>query len=122
MSMVHLASEHEDDARLRFWLTTAASGGDVDAMHDLILGHDEPLEQAWVWMHLSRLLDQDLSRDHYELVHENGDRYDDDLGGPGYVVGDDGIELEPLSDSADAAAMEEAERLFDIIKTVRTPD
>lgn len=115
MSMVHLASEHEDDARLRFWLAAAASGGDVDAMRELIVGHDEPIEQAWVWMHLSRLLDQDLSRDHYELVHENADRYDDDLGGPGYVVGDDGIELEPLDASANAVALREAERLMSLL-------
>lgn len=116
MSMVHLASEHENDAKLYLWLTAAARDGNIDAMRELILGHDEPLEQAWVWIHLSRLLDHDLSRDHYDLVHENGRRYDDDIGGPGYVVGDDGIELEPLADEADANAMEEAERLFDLIE------
>ena len=116
MAMVNLAAEHEDDEKLRFWLTAAARGGDVSAMRELILGHEEPLGQAWVWIHLSRLLDHDLSRDHYDLVHENGRRYDDDIGGPGYVVGDDGIELEPLADEADANAMEEAERVFDLIE------
>jgi len=115
--MVHLASEHEDDAKLRFWLTAAARGGNVDAMRELILGHDEPLEQAWVWMHLSRLLGHDLSKDHYELVHENGERYDDDVGGPGHVVGDEGINLEPLSAVADAAALAEAERLHAAINS-----
>lgn len=114
MSMVHLAAEHEDVEKMRFWLTAAAREGNVYAMRELILGHGEPLEQAWVWIHLSRLMGHDLSADHYDLVHENGCRYDDDLGGPGYVVGDEGIELEPLSDDADAAAMKEASRLFDL--------
>lgn len=116
MSMVHLAAEHENIEKLRFWLTAAAREGNVAAMRELILGHGEPLEQAWVWIHLSRLMDHDLSADHYDLVHDNGSRYDDDLGGPGYVVGDDGIELEPLSEDADADAMKEAMRLFDLIE------
>lgn len=115
MVMVYLASDHEDYDKLHFWLTAAARAGNVDAMRELILGQGESLEQAWVWMHLSRLLGDDLSQDHYDLVHDNGDRYDDDIGGPGHVVGDDGIALEPLSDDADAAAVEEARRLFDLI-------
>ena len=116
MSMVQLASEHEDGEKLRIWLTAAASEGNIDAMRELILDPDEPLEQAWVWMYLSRLLGHDLGEDHYDLVHENGDRYDDDIGGPGHVVGDDGIKLEPLSDDADQAAVEEASRLFELVE------
>lgn len=116
MAMVHLASEHEDDAKLHFWLTAAALEGNVDAMRELILGHDESLERAWVWMYLSRLIGHDLSRDHYELVHENGDPYDDDVGGPGIPVGDDGIELEPLPDELGVLVQAEAKRLLELIK------
>lgn len=116
MAMVHLASEHEDDTKLHFWLTAAALEGNVDAMRELILGHDESLERAWVWMHLSRLIGHDLSRDHYELVHENGDPYDDDVGGPGIPVGDVGIELEPLPDELGALAQAEAKRLLELMK------
>ena len=119
MSMVYLASEHEDDEKLRFWLTAAAREGNVAAMRELIVAHDGSLEQAWVWMYLSQLLGHDLGEDHYDLVHDNGDRYDDDIGGPGHVVGDDGIELEPLSDEADAVAVAEARRLFDLIEATR---
>ena len=43
-------------------------------------------------------------------------RYDDDVGGPGHVVGDDGIALEPLSDHADSLAEAEAERLFELLE------
>ena len=116
MSMARLASDHEDYTKLHLWLTEAACGGSIDAMRELILGQDESLDQAWVWMYLSSLLGHDLGKDHYDLVHDNGDRYDDDVGGPGHVVGDDGIELEPLSDEADADAAEEARRLFDLIE------
>ena len=119
MSMVYLASEHEDDEKLRFWLTAAAREGNVAAMRELIVAHDGSLEQAWVWMYLSQLLGHDLGEDHYDLVHDNGDRYDDDIGGPGHVVGDDGIELEPLSDEADTSAVEEARRLFDLIEATQ---
>ena len=115
MAMVNLAAEHENHQKLRFWLRAAASEGNFNAMRELIFEHNEPIEQAWVWMHLSRLLEYDLSKDHYDLVHENGERYDDDLGGPGIVVGDDGIELEPLDEEADSAAYMEAERLFETI-------
>lgn len=116
MAMAHLASDHEDYEKLHSWLTAAARAGNVDAMRELILGQDEALEQAWVWMHLSRLLGDDLSQDHYDLVHDNGDRYDDDVGGPGHVVGDDGIALEPLPDAADRLAEAEAERLFKLLQ------
>ncbi len=122
MAMAHLASDHEDYEKLHSWLTAAARAGNVDAMRELILGQDEALEQAWVWMHLSRLLGDDLSQDHYDLVHDNGDRYDDDVGGPGHVVGDDGIELEPLSDHADSAAQAEAERLFELLEKMTELD
>lgn len=112
VAMANLAAVHERDDKRYHWLTVAAREGDVEAMRELVLRQDEPLERAWVWMHLSRLLGHDLAQDHYELVHENGDRYDDDLGGPGYVVGDDGIHLDLLNSSANAAALAEAERLM----------
>lgn len=115
VAMANLAAVHERDDKRYHWLTVAAQEGNVEAMRELILGQDEPLERAWVWMHLSRLLGHDLAQDRYDLVHENGDRYDDDLGGPGYLVGDDGIELERLDTSADAAALAEAERLMEVL-------
>lgn len=112
MSMVAIADEHGDGEMLRNWLTVAAEQGDISAMRELILEHDEPFERAWVWMHLSRLLDEDLSRDRHEAINEDGSPYDDDVGGPAYVGGDDGITLAPLPHDADAAARELAGQLF----------
>ncbi len=112
IAMVQIAAEHGDDIAVRAWLTTAARDGDVGAMRELILEHDEPTEQAWVWMHLSRLLGQDLSQDRFEAINEDGSSYDDDVGGPVYVGGEAAIELEPLQPAPDASARQTAQELF----------
>ncbi len=119
MSMVEIAGEHGDREKVRYWLTVAAQEGDIGAMRELILDHDEPNKQAWVWMHLSRLLERDLSRDRYEAINEDGTPYDDDIGGPAYVGGDEGIDLNPLPSGADAAARRTAGQLFARINAQR---
>lgn len=67
-------------------------------------------------MHLSRMLGQDLSRDRPEAINEDGTPYDDDVGGPAYVGGVDGIELTPLSAEENRRAEEEAAQLFAAIE------
>jgi TPR repeat protein len=80
----------------RYWLAEAAKQGDTEAMRELIERYDsDDLQQCWTWLYLAKLLDSDLSRDEYHAYHENGDLYDDDVGGPLYVDGRDGIKLEP---------------------------
>ncbi|KGM55745.1 hypothetical protein N800_11520 [Lysobacter daejeonensis GH1-9] len=112
MAMAEIAAEHDDIEKVRFWLTVAAQEGDIGAMRELILGYGEQGEQAWVWMHLSRLLDDDLSQDRYEAINEDGSPYDDDIGGAAYVGGYEGINLKPLPSEADAAARQMARQLF----------
>ncbi|MDC8747300.1 hypothetical protein NY751_14710 [Xanthomonas campestris] len=112
MSMVDIASEYGDRETARYWLTAAAQEGDIGAMRELILDHKEPDERAWVWRYLSRLLEHDLSKDRHEAIHEDGSPYDDDVGGPAYVGGDEGIDLTPLPNDADAVARQTAEQLF----------
>lgn len=119
MSMAEIAREHGDEEKTRYWLTVAAQEGETGAMRELILDHDEPNEQAWVWMHLSCLLEDDLSRDRYEAINEDGTPYDDDIGGPAYVGGEEGIDLDPLPSDADAAAQRAAGQLFARIKVKR---
>ncbi|WP_457096298.1 hypothetical protein [Lysobacter sp. P5_B9] len=119
MSMVEIAGEHGDGEKVRYWLTVAAQEGDTGAMRELILDHGEQDEQAWVWMHLSRLLEDDLSQDRYEAINEDGTPYDDDIGGPAYVGGDEGIDLNPLASDADAAARQAAGQLFARINVQR---
>lgn len=119
MSMVELADEYGGGEKVRYWLTVAAQEGDIGAMRELILDHDEPNEQAWVWMHLSRLLEDDLSQDKYEAINEDGTPYDDDLGGAAYVGGEAGIALDPLPVDADAAAHRAAAQLFARINAKR---
>jgi len=112
MDMASLAAEHGDEEKARYWLAVGASQGDIDAMSHLVTDHVESLEQAWVWMHLSRLLGHDLSKDRHIAIDEDGTPYDDDAGGPAYVGGEDGIQLEPLSPSDDKLVREAAAQLF----------
>lgn len=94
------------------WLTVLAREGEVSAMRELIEDRGETPFRAWVWMHLSRMLGQDLSQDRHEAINEDGTPYDDDVGGPAYVGGVDGIELAPLATEENRRAREEAAQLF----------
>jgi TPR repeat protein len=100
-----------DDARK--WLTEAAKMGDTEAMRRLIDRYDrDDLQRCWTWVYLAELLETDLTRDEYEAFHENGERYDDDVGGPMYVDGRDGVTLDPISAELDAAARSAAQKMF----------
>jgi hypothetical protein len=43
-------------------------------------------------------------------------KYDDEVGGPAYVAGRDGIDLDPLSAEQDASAKDAAQHLFEQIQ------
>lgn len=115
-AMADLADAHGRPELGYQWLTVLACEGDVSAMRELIEHRGETLFRAWVWMHLSRMLGQDLSQDRYEAINEDGTLYDDDVGGPAYVGGVDGIELAPLADEESVRVKEEAAQLFTAIE------
>lgn len=94
------------------WLSVLAREGEVSAMRELIEERGETPFRAWVWMHLSRMLGDDLSQNRHVAINEDGTQYDDDVGGPAYVGGFDGIELAPLAAEENARAEEEAAKLF----------
>lgn len=95
------------------WLTVAAKSGDVEAMRQLIEGHDQDdLLQCWTWVHLGRLVGTDLTADAYRAIHEDGSGYDDDVGGPVLLGGRGGVELEAISQEMDAVARREAVEIF----------
>ena len=52
----------------------------------------------------------------YYAINEDGSDYDDDVGGPAYVAGRDGVDLEPLAPAQDAAARLAAQKLFEQIE------
>jgi hypothetical protein len=54
-------------------------------------------------------------RTHY-AINEDGSDYDDDVGGPAYVAGRDGVDLEPLDPAQDATARLAAQKLFEQIE------
>ena len=92
-------------ADAKHWLTVAAESGDTDAMLRLIEEHDQGnLARCWTWVYLSQLVGTDLSKDEHYAINEDGSEYDDDVGGPAYAAGRDGVALDPLSAEQDAAA------------------
>ena len=100
-----------DDARQ--WLVLAAEAGNIDAMRSLIEDHSQnDLHECWKWMYLSRLLDADLSQSDHYAINEDGSDYDDEVGGPAFVAGIDGIELIALEPEGDRAARRAARSLF----------
>ncbi|MCA0299785.1 MAG: hypothetical protein LCH68_12400 [Proteobacteria bacterium] len=115
-AMIDLADAHDRPELAYQWLTVLALEGEVSAMRALIEDRDETPFRAWVWMHLSRMLDRDLSQDRHEAINEDGTPYDDDVGGPAYVGGFDGIELAPLSAEENRRAQNEAAQLFAAIE------
>lgn len=104
-------------ADAKHWLSVAAEGGDTDAMLHLIEEHDRgDLARCWTWVYLSRLVGTDLSKDDHYAINEDGSEYDDDVGGPAYAAGRDGVDLDPLSAEEDAASKKAAQNLFEQIQ------
>ena len=99
------------------WLTVAAERGDIDAMRQLIEGFDAAdLRRCWTWVYFAELLGTDLTKSHMRAYHDggehDGEEYDDDFGGPLYVAGEEGVELDGLETQSDLMARDAAERLF----------
>ena len=114
--VVEIAESLDRDNDLHAWLTIAAESGDIYAMRRLIEEFDQnDLARCWTWMYLSQLLETDLSKDDYQAKHEDGSLYDDDVGGPMFVGGEQGIELRPLNIEQDTIARQLAQKIFDKI-------
>jgi TPR repeat protein len=97
----------------RKWLTAAAEAGDSEAMRQLIEEYDrDDLLRCWTWVYLAELVGADLTKDEYQAIHENGDPYDDDVGGNAFVDGRSGIELAPISAELEADARRTAQEIF----------
>ena len=115
--LVWLAEDTGDVDSARHWNHQAALHGDVDGMRDLI---DEDgrgnLFQSWVWVYLAEHLGTDLRKSTLRAYHDGGlyagQEYDDDQGGPLYVAGDEGVQLESLSALDDSRARDKAQELF----------
>lgn len=101
----------------RHWCSVAAELGHVDSIRSMIESFDRGNQhRCWTWLHFARLLGKDLTQDRYRLINEDGTDYDDDIGGPGFPIGEDGITLPPLDEEQDAHALQEAEALVARLK------
>lgn len=101
----------EEDARR--WLTIAAESGNTGAMRELIEEYDgrDPI-RCWTWLYLAELMGVDLAKDEHYAINEDGSPYDDDVGGPAFVAGQDGVQLDPLDPKKDAMARKAAQALW----------
>lgn len=119
-SLIWLAQDTDDVDSVEHWTHQAALHGDADAMRDLI-DEDDPsnLFQNWVWVYLARRLGTNLQESTLRAYHEGGkyadQEYDDDLGGPLYIAGDEGVRLGALNAEDDARAREAAQEFFNQI-------
>ena len=95
------------------WVTLAAERGDMRAMRELMESWhaDDPLK-VWTWFHYAKLLGKDLTQGDYRAIHPDGSRYDDDVGGPMFLDGMDGIELPTADESVRQEALRAAQSLF----------
>lgn len=96
------------------WITLAAEQGNIIAMRDLIEQHDraDPLK-CWTWFYLAQLHGTDLTKDNYRAIHDNGNAYDDDVGGPMFANGEDGVILPAASEAVRIQAQAIAQDLFE---------
>lgn len=102
------------------WLTEAAKRGDTESMRELIEGYDRSnQQQCWTWFYLAELLGTDMSANDYRAINEDGSDYDDDVGGPVFVGGRGGVELEQIDAEQDDAARQAADALYQTIKASR---
>ena len=95
------------------WVTLAAERGDMRAMRELMESWhaDDPLK-VWTWFHYAKLLGKDLTQGDYRAIHEDGSSYDDDVGGPMFVDGVDGVELPTADETVRQEALRAAHSLF----------
>ena len=101
----------------RTWCSIAAQGGDIEAVRHMIELFDRgDLLRRWTWVHFARLLGTDLTQDDYHLVNEDGSDYDDELGGPGFPVGVEGVDLPALDKHQEARALSEAHAMVDRLR------
>ena len=104
------------------WCAVAARAGDFEAIRQMVKYFDQAdLQRRWMWLHFARLLGVDLTRDNYRLVNEDGTDYDDDVGGPGFPVGEEGIRLPGLDDQQDADARRLASAMVERMQRSREP-
>lgn len=103
------------------WLNVAAEAGDTDAMRRLIDEFERgDAQRSWMWFYLAEMLGTDLTKSHLQAFHDGGKNadeiYDDDVGGPLYVAGDEGVDLKALSEEGKREARKLADAIFQSIQ------
>jgi hypothetical protein len=113
MRVADIADNLERHKDVKHWLTIAAESGDTDAMRRLIEEFDNnDLQRCWTWLYLAKMMGTDLTKSNYHAIHEDGSFYNDDVGGPMYADGVDGLNIPNLDDTHNNQAKKLAEDIF----------
>jgi len=113
MSVAEIAERLDRPEDAKRWLTMAAESGETDAMRQLIETYDQSdLYRCWSWVYLAKLLGSDLTQDAHYAINEDGSPYDEDVGGPAFVGGHEGVTLDSLNEVQDIAAKQAAQELY----------
>lgn len=94
----------------------------LDNYGDLKKLTDDELIQAWKWQKFALFLGFDLAKGNYQAraIHENGNYYDDDVGGPIFVAesGREDIHLPKLSLEQEVLVAKEVKRLIEFYQNL----
>jgi len=113
MAVAEIAERLDRPEDAKRWLTMAAESGETDAMRQLIETYDQSdLYRCWTWVYLAKLLGSDLTQDAHYAINEDGSPYDEDVGGPAFVGGHEGVTLDSLNEVQDIAAKQAAQELY----------
>jgi len=79
------------------------------------------VQRSWMWLYLAEMLGTDLAKSNMQAFHDGGQNADeiyddDDVGGPLYVTGDEGVELKPLDEEGKREARKLADAIFQRIQ------
>ncbi|MDR6712149.1 hypothetical protein J2W83_001744 [Pseudomonas hunanensis] len=104
-----------------YWAAKAAPLGHIQSMRWLVEQAEcTPTVDTWTWIHLSKMLGEDVTASNVRAYHEgglyDGQEYDEDCGGPMSFDGDIGLIVPALAPVDDQSAQREARRLEAVLK------
>lgn len=113
MAVASLAHDMGFPQAAQVWMEMAAESGDITAMRTLVkhIQQGDPLK-CWTWYHLALMHGKDLTQSDYRAIHEDGSAYEDDVGGPMYLDGEDAIDLPGADEATQLSAQKLAQALF----------
>lgn len=109
-----VAAEMGSIDQAKRWCEAAAEKGDIRAISLMVERYDQAdLLRRWTWVYFAQSLGTDLTENKCFLINEDGSDYDDDVGGPGFPIESEGIQLESIDENQQAVAQREAASMLE---------